>query len=337
MDSTSSIRRIMQALTFLLGTTIIGIGGFISIEGYELIDAIYMTVITMSTVGFGTIGDLSSEGKMFSVLLIIISTSTFLYAITTITTFVIEGEFRQAFNRYQVSQKVTKLSNHIIICGLGRNGREAAHELIRQNQKFVVIEQEEDVIARFNSEFQEILAIRGNATHEEILENANIHQARGLISSLSTDAENVYIALTAREMNPKLHIVARASHESSISKLKRAGANRVIVPNLIGGRKMANMLTRPALVEFLDLVSGEGNSDLHLEGILCKNHPGIIGKTLAELHIRSRTGVLVLGFKRGQQKVELNPPVQDKIREEDRLFVMGTDEQLAAFRKLFLD
>lgn len=336
MDSTSSIRRILKATSLLLTTSVIGIIGFIVVEGYDLVDAIYMTVITMSTVGFGTIGSLSDGGKVFSILLIIISTSTFLYAITTITTFVIEGEFQHVFNRYKVNQKVTKLKDHIIICGLGRNGREAAIELIRQKQEFVVIERSEEVIEEFYSEIQEILVIRGDATHEEVLEQANIHNAKGLVSSLSTDAENVYIALTAREMNPKLEIVARASHESSISKLKRAGANRVIVPNLIGGRKMANMLTRPALVEFVELISGEGNPDLHLEVIPCANHPALIGKTLAELHIRSRTGVLVLGFKRGEQQVTLNPPVQDNIRGEDRLFVMGTDTQLADFRAIFL-
>ena len=336
VDSTLSLRRIIQALGFLLTTTIIGIIGFMLIEGYGIVDAIYMTVITMSTVGFGTLKELSEEGKIFSVILIIISTSTFLYAITTITTFVIEGEFRNMFNRYQVSQKVTKLKNHIIICGLGRNGREAAIELLNQKQEFVVIDQNEEVIREFNTEIHEILAIRGDATHEEVLEQANIHTARGLVSSLSTDAENVYIALTAREMNPKLDIVARASHESSISKLQRAGANKVIVPNLIGGRKMANMLTRPALVEFVELISGEGNPDLHLEDVPCANHPQLIGKTLAELHIRARTGVLVLGFKRGKENVQLNPPAKDKIREEDLLFVLGTDAELEEFREIFL-
>ena len=337
MDSMSSVRKIAQALLFLFGTSLVGVIGFSLIEGYPLIDAIYMTAITMSTVGFGTIRELSSEGKVFMVILIVISAGTFVYAITTLTTFVIEGEIRQVFNRYQVSQKVSKLKDHIIICGLGRNGREAAIELIQQNQPFVVIDADQEVIDEFRTEVQDILAVRGDATHEEILERANISLARGLVSSLSTDAENVYIALTAREMNPKLEIVARASSESSISKLKRAGANKVIVPNLIGGRKMVNMITRPALVEFVDLISGEGNTDLHLEEIPCEEHGKLVGHTLAELGIRARTGVLVVGFKRGAKLVELNPPATEPLTEQDRLFVMGTDQQLKRFRETFLE
>lgn len=337
MEISSSLRRIIQAVALLMVTTFVGIVGYILIEGYELLDAVYMTVITMSTVGFGTVRELSAGGKVFSVFLIIISASTFVYAITTITTFVVEGEIQQVFNRYKVSKSVASLSDHIIICGLGRNGREAAVELLRQNRPFVVIEKNPSVIEEFITEVHEILVITGDATHEEILDKANINKAKGLISSLSTDAENVYIALTAREMHPKLEIVARASHESSITKLKRAGANKVIVPNLIGGRKMANMITRPSLVEFVEMVSGEGNPDLHLEEVFCANHPSLQGKNLAELQIRSRTGVLVLGKKHGDRQVELNPRADVPLVSDDRLFVLGTDQQLDRFRKAFLE
>ncbi|MEM7658824.1 MAG: potassium channel protein [Bacteroidota bacterium] len=335
MDGLSSIRKIAQALLFLLGTSLVGVVGFSVIEGYELLDAIYMTAITMSTVGFGVIGELSPAGKMFMVFMIIISAGTFVYAITTLTTFVIEGEIRQVFNRYQVNQKVAKLEDHIIICGLGRNGREAAIELLHQGQEFVVIDKHQEVIEEFRSEVQDILAVLGDATHEEILERANIRSARGLVSSLSTDAENVYIALTAREMNPEMEIVARATSESSISKLKRAGANRVIVPNLIGGRKMANMLTRPALVEFVDLITGEGNPDLHLEEIVCRENTQLVGKTLAELNVRSKTGAVIVGYKRGDSRIELNPPAREPLAADDRLFLMGNDQQIEAFKEAF--
>lgn len=318
-------------------TLVIGTAGFLFIEEYTLLDAVYMTVITMSTVGFGTIRDLSEGGKIFSIALITVSAGTFLYAITTITTFVVEGEVQQVFNRYRVGQKVASLKNHIIICGLGRNGREAAIELGRQQQPFVVIEQDQHVL----DDFQEhhgvrILAILGDASHEDVLEKANIHDARGLISSVSSDAENVYITLTAREMHPQLQIVSRASNEASISKLKRAGANKVILPNLIGGRKMANLLTRPALIEFMDMVTGEGNPDIHVEVFPCHNQPKVIGKTLADLDMRSRTGVAVIGYKRGDRHVELNPPARRLIEEEDRMFVLGTESQIAAFREMYM-
>ncbi|RMG71016.1 MAG: potassium channel protein [Bacteroidetes bacterium] len=336
VDWGSSIRQLVQASALLLFTSLFGTIGFVLIEGYTLVDAIYMTIITMSTVGFGTIRDLTTEGKIFSIFLIIISAGTFIYAITTITTFVVEGEIRQVFNLYQVNRKVAKLKNHIIICGLGRNGSEAAAELLRQGQPFVIVESNQAVIADFR-QHHDVLIVKGDATQEDVLEEANIQAARGLVTALSTDAENVYITLTARGMNSRLYIVARASQEASISKLRRAGANRVIVPNMMGGRKMVNLITRPALVEFVDLISGTGPTNLHLEDIPCAPYPKLLGSTLAELHIRSHTGVLVLGLKRGDHPVELNPRASEPLRGEDRLFVLGTDEQHAAFRSRYLE
>jgi len=336
MDWSFSLRRILQAVALLFITLLFGVIGFILIEGYSLVDALYMTVITMSTVGFGTLRELSQEGKLFAVLLIVISAGTFVYAVTTITTFVVEGEIRQVFNLYQTTKKVAKLSQHYIICGLGRNGREAALEFLRQGYPFVIIEMDPEVIEDFGHLHPDTLIIKGDATHEDVLEQANIHSSKGLISSLSTDAENVYITLTARGMNPHMKIVARASHENSINKLKRAGANQVIVPNLIGGRRMANQMTRPTLMEFIDLISGEGNPDLHLEDVEVTNHPRLVGKTLAELKIRSETGVLVLGFKRGDQAIELNPNARMPLADGDQLFIMGNEAQLGNFRKRFL-
>lgn len=336
MDWNISLRRILLSLFLLLGTSVLGITGYMLIEQYSFVDAVYMTVITMSTVGFGTLTELSDTGKLFSIILIISSAGTFVYAVTTVTTFVVEGEIRQVFNLYQLNKKVSKLSQHFIICGLGRNGREAAMELVRQKQPFVVVEMDPEVIADFQAHYGNLLAVRGDATDEDVLEQANIHQAKGLVSSLSTDAENVYITLTARGMNPHLKIVARASHENSIPKLKRAGANRVIVPNLIGGKRMVNQLTRPALMEFIDLISGEGNPDLHLEDISCSSHPRLLGKTLVELKIRSETGALVLGFKRGAQTIELNPKAGIRLTTEDRLFILGTEAQFRRFREKFL-
>ncbi|MDP5168982.1 MAG: potassium channel protein [Bacteroidia bacterium] len=336
MNSSSSVNRVALPLLLLILISVVGTVGYSLIEGYQLVDAIYMTAITMSTVGFGTVRELSSEGKIFSVFLIVFSAGTFIYAITNITTFVVEGEVKHIFDRYQVSKRVSKLKDHIIICGLGRNGRETALELMKQGHPFVIVEANEEVIADFQ-QHHDALIVQGDATLEEVLQRANIAEARGLVSSLSTDAENVYITLTARGMNPRLKIIARASLESSISKLKRAGANQVIVPNLIGGRKMANLITRPALVEFVEMVSGDGNPNLHLEDIACQNYPRLLGKTLRELEIRSITGVLVLGYKRGDRAVELNPHTEEKIMPEDRLFIMGTDSQLASFRQTYLE
>ena len=330
-----SFRRIFLSLAFLIGTSLIGIAGFRLTEGYGFIDAFYMTVITMSTVGFGTLGELSQEGKLFSIVLITISASTFVYAITTLTSFVIEGEVQQVFNKYRTNKKVKTLSEHIIICGLGRNGREAAQELDWQGIPYIIIEDDEEVIEEFVVHYPKALVVKGDATQEEVLENANIKKAQGLISALSSDAENVFITLTAREMNPALKIVARASLEATITKLKRAGANQVILPHVIGGRKMANLLTRPALVEFVDMITGQGNPDLHLEEINCHQHPKLVGKTLGELELRSRTGVAVIGRRSGGSDIELNLHAGSKIEEYDRLFILGKAEQIEHFRKLF--
>ncbi|MEM6803473.1 MAG: potassium channel protein, partial [Bacteroidota bacterium] len=337
MELGHSIRRMLYAVGFLLLISVIGTIGFAWIEDLGLADAVYMSITTMSTVGYGWEHPPSTAGKTFAVFLIIISAGTFIYAVGIITSFIVEGEMRQILNRYQYSKKVKELKDHIIVCGLGRNGREAVKELLEQEQMFVVIEKDEDAIEQFVRENEEILVINGDATLEEVLERANIHTAKGLISSLSSDAENVYITLTARGMNPALSIVARANYENVIPKLKRAGANRVIVPNLIGGKKMTNVLTRPALVEFIDLISGQGHSNLSLEDLLCQGHSKIIGKSLVELNIRSKTGVLVLGYKRGYQGITLNPDVREKLSERDRLFIMGTKKQLEKFREEFMD
>ncbi|MEM6343134.1 MAG: potassium channel protein [Bacteroidota bacterium] len=337
MQQGLGFQKVYGSLVLLLATSIIGIIGFHLIEGYNWLDAAYMTVITMSTVGFGTLGELSGGGKLFSIFLITISAGIFVYAITTISTFVIEGEFQHFFKKYQVNKQIEKLSEHIIICGLGRNGREVARELGAQETAYLIIEENEEVIQEFLEHEPEALILQGDATHDDVLENANIDKAKGLITALSTDAENVFITLTAREMNPRIKIVARASQESSVSKLRRAGANEVIIPNLLGGRKMANVLTRPALVEFLEMVSGDSRvNKLHLEVVSCEAHDMLVGKTLAELNLRSKTGVLVLGRKTANLPVELNPSAHKQLDSKDRLFIIGTNEQLHQFRETYL-
>lgn len=335
MEWRNTLQKIWISIGLILALTLIGVSGFTIIEGYTLLDALYMTTITISTVGFGTIGELSPGGKLFSIFLIITSASVFVYAITNLTSFIIEGEIRSIFHRYKIDKTVNKLKDHIIICGLGRNGREAASELIWQRRPFVAIENDSEVIADF-LEHHECLIIQGDATQEEVLEKANIKAAHGLISALSSDAENVFITLSARELSPALHIVSRASSEAAISKLKRAGANQVILPHLIGGRKMANLLTRPALVEFVDMITGQGNPDLHLEEIHCEDHPDLTGKTLAELDIRSKTGVMVIGRKREGKNIELNLHGESRIEARDILYILGKNEQFIKFRKAYL-
>lgn len=336
MEITPSIRRLLISLIFLIFLSLVGFVGYLLIGDHDPVEALFMTVITMSTVGFGTVRDLSPSGMVFTSMLIIASAGTFIYAITNLTTFIVEGEIKDAFHQYQIKKKVNKLKNHIIICGLGRNGREAAEELLRQKQAFVVVDQDESVIRDYLELHPDTLIIVGDATSDEVLGKANIQQARGLISSLSTDAENVFITLTARELNPRIKVVARASTQSTITKLKRAGANEVILPNLIGGRKMVNLITRPALVEFVEMVSGQSGLGFHLEVYSCENHEHLVGKTIAELNVRSRTGATIIGLKHGDERVRLSPPAHLKLTEKDRLFLLGKDSQLEAFEEVYL-
>lgn len=334
MESRPTLRKIYVSLGILLAVSMVGVLGFRTIEQYTWIDSLYMTAITMSTVGFGVIRELSPEGKLFSIFLILISASTFVYGITTLTTFVVEGEIKDIFSTYRIKRKVSKLTHHIIVCGLGRNGSEAVEELKWQQKPFVAIEKDPEVIASFEQE-KDILIIEGDATREDVLEQANIKEAKGLICALSSDAINVFVTLTAREMNANLKIVSRASSESAISKLRRAGANQIILPHVIGGRKMTNLITRPALVEFIDNITGEGNPDMHLEDLSCEKYPKLIGKTLAELEIRTRTGISVVGIKKGERDLEMNVNAHYLLSEGDTLYILGNSEQLKTFNNLF--
>ena len=329
------MRRVLQALGILTLVIAIGVAGFYWLENMSLLDALFLTIITISTVGYDTVTILSPQGKIFAILLIIFTFGTFLYAVTTLTTFIVEGEIRQLFRRYKVNKEIANLKNHMILCGLGRNGREAALEFLYEKIPFVVVENNADTVNDFLEHHPNVLALVGDATHEDALRDANISQAKGLITALSEDADNVFVTLTAREMNSKVFIVSRASHESTISKLKTAGANKVVVPNMIGGKKMAKILTKPALVDFVEVISGESEKNLELEQVACGNFPGILDQNLIELKIKERTGVLVLGYRSNDGKIHVNPPATKHFENGEILFVLGTPPQLERFREIF--
>ena len=333
------VRKLLKAFAMLLAIIMIGVTGFHWIEGYDFIDSLYMTIITMSTVGYEVLGDrgLSFEGKIFVIFLIIFSIGTFLNVVSVITSFIVEGEVRSLFKDYKVNKESTKLRDHVIICGLGRNGREAALELLSYGTPFIVVEKDKDTIERFLESHPEgILLLEGDAIEDEVLEKAQIMYAKGVITSLPDDAANVFVTLTARELNPNIEIVARASNESSITKLRKAGANRVVLPNYLGGRKMAKIMTQPALVDFVDMITGQGQFHMQLEEIGCANQSLLLGKSFRELNIRSQVGVLVLGIQDRTGKFELNPSADKKLESGDRLFILGSESQVKAFRSKYL-
>lgn len=336
MVNNKALRRVLFALGLLGATLAGGILGFMTIEGYSLIDGFYMTVITMSTVGYETLdGGLSESGKIFVSFLIVSTIGIFLYVINTITTFVVEGEIKNIFKGYRVNKEISKLSNHIIICGLGRNGLQAVRELTLEGVPFVVIECDEDVVTKSMESHPDVLIFQGDATEEEALNAVGLQNAIGVITALADDASNVYVTLTIRQLNPKIPVVARASNENAISKLKVAGASRVILPNKLGGRKMARVLTKPALEDFIDLITGQGNFNMNLEEVDCQENGAYLGKTLSQLDIRSKTGALILGSQHRDGHFELNPGADLLMEAGLKLFVIGKKEQLDAFRKEF--
>ncbi len=338
MQSKSPLKKLWVALALLLLCLFLGVIGFMWIEGYNLLDAIYMTVISVSTVGYGIVGnkEFSDLGKIFVILLMIFSAGAFVFAVTTLTTFVVEGELRRLINKMRFKRKINNMENHIIICGLGRAGRECALELKRQGKPFIVIEKNAESLEDFIHFYPECVYILGDATLEEVLKEANIMKAIALISALPNDAENVFIALTARSMNADIEIIARAEHEYNMRKLQKAGANHVILPNLIGGRRMVNLITRPGLIEFVELISGETDSDIHLETFECRDIPLFHHKKLKEVEIRTKTGVIIVGRKPAHGPTDIYPGPETVLYPNDRIILLGGKKEFQLFREIFL-
>ncbi len=308
--------------------------GFAIIEGYSFVDALYMTTITVSTVGFREVYPLSDGGKIFTVLLIIFSFGIFGYVITSITRLVVEGALQQSYKLYQVKKKIVKLEDHIIVCGYGRNGYQACVELKEHGEKFVILEKRDNVVSRI-LEDPNLLYVQGDASSEEVLDVAQIRKAKALITALPNDADNMFVVLTAREMNPKLKIISRASDFRSDVKLRHAGATNVIMPDRIGGQRMAKLVTQPDVVEFVENILLQKSREVKLTEVECsciteENET----KTIQELNLRKKTGANLMGLKTPEGTYIFNPSPQIKISKEDKLFILGTDDQITHFREI---
>ena len=311
-----------------------GVIGFMSIENYRFVEAFYMTVITVATVGFTEVHPLSDAGRLFTSFLIITSFGTFAYAITSITRYIVDGEFREYFKTKRLTNELEKLENHVIICGYGRNGKQAARVLRSHNQRFVVIEQKEDPVQSMTEKYPH-LVLKGDATQDEILVQAGIHKARSLITSLPVDADNLFICLSARTLNPKLNIISRASDDNSDKKLKAAGADHVIMPDMVGGAHMASLVMKPDVVEFIDYVTGVG-VDINLEEITFEKLPeNLQNKTIRELEVRNKSGANIIGFKTAMGEYVINPSPETKLIPNAKLFVLGTSDQIKMLREIF--
>ncbi|MBA3704567.1 MAG: potassium channel protein [Bacteroidetes bacterium] len=327
--------KIYIPLALLLLIVCIGISGFMIIESYTFLDAFYMTVITVATVGFEEVHPLSANGRLFTSFLIITSFGTFAYAITSISQYLLDGEFKQYLKKIKVSAAIDKLENHVIICGFGRNGRQAAHVLKKHDTRFVVIEKQKDIVVTITHKYSD-LVLEGDATIDEILLKAGVDRAKALITTLPVDADNLFIVLSARTLNPKLTIISRASEDNSDKKLKIAGADNVIMPDKLGGAHMASLVMKPDVMEFIDFITGQGTDNIRLEEITFENlSEEFQNKTIRELEVRNRSGANIIGFKIANGEYIINPSADLKIIPNAKLFVLGTSEQIVKLKDLF--
>jgi voltage-gated potassium channel len=325
-------RKVYIALALLITIILIGISGFIVLEGYTLGEAFYMTVITVSTVGFNEVRPLSDVGRIFTAFLIIFSFSTFVFAVSSISNYILNGEYKIYFRDLRINKKMSKVSNHTIICGYGRNGKQAATELKSHNRAYVVVEEDRELSDQLREE-HEIPFVQGDATLEKTLERAGIMSAKALITTLPKDADNLFVVLTAREMNPDLLIISRASKENTDKKLKRAGADNVIMPDKIGGAHMASLVIKPDVIEFMDYVMGQGTSSVNLEEISFENLPQEFkNRTIKELGIEDKSGANIVGLRTKEGGYLINPSPDTEVTAHTKIFVLGTLDQIEAFR-----
>ena len=328
-------KRFFTIFLLLAGVTAFGTLGYFLIEGWNAFDSFYMTVITISTVGFGEVHELSTAGRLFTSFLLITSIGSFAYAISTFTNYLMGGEYTLSLKEYKLNKKLDKMNNHIIICGFGRVGRQVAEDLLFYKKDFVIIEKDESIISEY-SKNPKYIFIKGDSTKDDVFERAEIKKARAIISCLPKDSDNVYVVLTAREKCSNIEIIVRATSSEAVSKLKMAGANQVILPAAIGGSHMASLITNPTVSEFMNMVKTEGTTGVNIESISFNELPEEFqNKTIGELEVKRQTGVTIIGFKTPIGEYIINPDWSLKVLPQSQLFVLGSTEQIENFNKLF--
>ena len=327
MKALRNLQLIGLALAIL---TLIGMAGFHFIEGWSWFDGFYMVVTSFTTIGYQETHQLSHAGRVFNVTLILAGVSLVFLGIGSLTQALLEFELRDFFGRRKMEREIDRLNDHYIICGAGRVGRSAARELARRPASFVIIEQNESKAVRFAGEWPMLV---GDATQEQTLRQAHIERARGLVAATTTDATNLYIVLTARGLNPRLKIIARASEDDAEKHLLTAGADSVVSPYHFAGQRIAQSFLRPHVVSFLDTATTHLGIDLEIGEIQVQQGSGFSGKTVETSRIRQDRGVIILAIKR-QQGMHFNPAPEDRIEPGDYLIAMGEPSQLRQLEQM---
>lgn len=321
------------AVVLMLSVLLFGVFGYRYIADYRWIDAFYMTIITVTTVGFSEVGPMNAQVKIFTVILIITSVFIFAFAISVITEYILSRNSLQLLKKKKVKNKIDSHTNHVIICGFGRNGMQAAERLKAYKRPFVVIEREKEIIEKYD---EEILFVEGDANDDDVLLDAGLERAQFLIAALPDDAANLFVVLSARQMNKDLFIISRATLVTSQKKLKLAGADKVIMPDKIGGDHMASLVVMPDLTTFMDKLSTEGEHTTNLEEVAIEDFKGQINcNSLRDLDLRRKTGCTIIGYIEPDGTYIINPEADLQLKPKSKVIVLGRPEQIHKLNKMF--
>ncbi len=322
-------RRVFWGVFWLAAVTIFGIVGYQIIEGWNFLDAIYMTVTTITTVGYREVHPLSDAGRIFSIFLMVGGVGGALYALSGIVGYIVEGNIGTVWERRRMHNKIKNLKGHFILCGYGRVGEEIARTFREEDTPFIVIDNRPECVSLL--EKTDFIYLDGDATRDDVLKLAGIERARGLIAAVGTDTDNTYITLSARGLCPNIYIEARASNPEAVTKLERAGADRVILPHAIGGTRMAMLALRPAVVDFIDNVVYSRGREMQLEAVDIKDESRVKGLKIKD--IQDRTSVTALALQKQGRTLIPNPAGDVVVEAGDQLIVIGTRPQLISLEK----
>lgn len=318
--------RLLRLLILVIGTLIIGTIGYMLIEGWSMNDALYMTAITLSTVGFGEVNRLSSLGQIFTILLIFLGVGVIFYSFSFMAEYVVSINMVDEFRKRRSKSMVNKLEDHVIICGYGRVGKSAAATLQEGQRQIVIIDSDPANVQQALD--AGIISLEGDATQDEILLEAGLPKAWGIVITTGEDSLNLFIVLSARSIKSDLFVVARANQASSVIKLRRAGADRVVSPHQIGGQHMANIIIRPHVTDFFDVVTLKGGEELWIEELIISARCPFDGKSVGEADIRRKTGVTLVALYRQDIGANIVPDADTRLEAGDELILLGTRTQL---------
>lgn len=318
---------VIMAMLVFFGITGLGVMAYMLVLDWDFMDALYMVVITMGTVGFGEVHPLDTAGRIITMALILAGVGTFTYLFSALTQFFLEGKLHSILGRRGLQRSIDKLSNHVIVCGYGRIGRVVAEEFANEDVQFVVVEKEEPVIEELIA--KGVLFVPGDATDDETLIKAGLPRARAILAALTQESANVYVTLTARQLRPDINIVARTETAKNITRLERAGANHVLIPHLYGGVRMAQSVLRPTVTSFVELALRGGGIDLQMEELKVTDGSEIDGKALVDSGIRSRFDCIIIAIKKPDGRMIFNPKSHEVLSGGDTMVLVGNRADLA--------